>query len=58
VIHEPWLIFPVTSFHIDLDWAAVYGPEWRSLNDTPPWSTIFAAGSVIELYRQTSVHAG
>ncbi len=54
VIHEPWQIFPVTSFHIDLDWGAVYGPEWRWLNDTPPWSTIFAAGSAIELYRQTS----
>jgi uncharacterized protein YqjF (DUF2071 family) len=55
VIHEPWQIFPVTSFHIDLDWAAVYGPEWRWLNGTPPWSTIFAAGSPIELYQQTSV---
>jgi uncharacterized protein len=55
VIHEPWQIFPVTSFHIDLDWAAVYGPEWRWLNDTLPWSTIFAAGSAIELHRQTSV---
>jgi uncharacterized protein YqjF (DUF2071 family) len=58
VIHEPWQIFPVTSFHIDLDWATVYGPEWSWLNDTPPWSTIFAAGSTIELYRQNSVENG
>jgi uncharacterized protein YqjF (DUF2071 family) len=55
VMHEPWQIFPVTSFHIDLDWAAVYGHEWRWLNDATPLSTIFAAGSAIELYRQTSV---
>jgi uncharacterized protein YqjF (DUF2071 family) len=58
VIHEPWQVFPVTSFHINLDWARVYGPEWSWLNETQPWSTIFAAGSAIELYRQASVPTG
>jgi uncharacterized protein len=42
-------VFPVQSFHIDLDWASVYGPEWNMLVKATPISTVFADGSAIAL---------
>ena len=50
VTHPPWQIFAVQSYHIDLDWASVYGPEWKFLSKATPMSTIFAVGSPIAVY--------
>jgi len=49
VIHPTWSCYRVTSQFVDLDFAAVYGPQWCFLNDTPPVSTILAAGSEITI---------
>jgi uncharacterized protein len=49
VAHPIWEVFPVQSFHIDLDWASVYGPEWNMLVKATPISTVFADGSAIAL---------
>jgi len=50
VAHPPWEVFPVQSFHLDLDWRSVYGPEWELLNKATPMSTVFAEGSAIAVY--------
>lgn len=50
VAHPPWEVFPVQSYHVEMDWAGVYGPEWDFLNKTTPISTIFAAGSAVAVY--------
>jgi uncharacterized protein YqjF (DUF2071 family) len=50
VAHPVWEVFPVLSLHIDLDWAAVYGPEWDFLGKAAPYSTVFAVGSPVCVY--------
>jgi uncharacterized protein YqjF (DUF2071 family) len=50
VAHPAWEVFRVLSFHIDLDWAAVYGPEWGFLGKAAPCSTVFAVGSAVSVY--------
>jgi uncharacterized protein YqjF (DUF2071 family) len=50
VAHPMWEVFAVQSYHIDLDWACVYGPEWEGLGKATPMSTVFAAGSAIAVY--------
>jgi uncharacterized protein YqjF (DUF2071 family) len=52
VAHPAWEVFPVLSSHIDLDWGAVYGPEWESLSKATPYSTVFAVGSPVRVYPQ------
>jgi uncharacterized protein len=47
VEHAPWDIHPVRSYSLDLDWGAVYGPEWAFLDDTQPVSTVLAVGSPV-----------
>lgn len=50
VSHPLWEVFPVPSYHIDLDWASVYGSQWEILNKATPISTVFAVGSEITVY--------
>jgi uncharacterized protein YqjF (DUF2071 family) len=50
VAHPLWQVFPVESYGVDVDWGAVYGPEWKMLNTASPMSIIFAAGSEIAVY--------
>ena len=51
VRHPVWDVFPVRDFQIDVDWAALYGPEWAFLQDATPVSTVIAAGSDVAVYR-------
>lgn len=50
VRHPIWQVYPVRDFHIDVDWAALYGPEWAFLQDAAPASTILAAGSAVAVF--------
>jgi uncharacterized protein YqjF (DUF2071 family) len=50
VQHPIWEVFPVTDFTIDLDWAAIYGPEWGVMQGVRPESTVLAAGSAVAVY--------
>lgn len=50
VEHPLWEVWPVQSYHIELDWASVYGPEWGFLSKAAPMSTVFAAGSAVTVY--------
>ena len=57
VIHPVWAVYPVQSYHVDLDWSAVYGPEWSCLQDQPPCSVVLAAGSEVAVYPKGRVGA-
>lgn len=52
VEHPPWEVFPVQSYHVALDWASVYGPQWQLLSKATPMSTVFAVGSAVAVYPQ------
>ncbi len=50
VEHPTWDAYPVRSYSIDLDWAAVYGAEWGWLADAEPCSIALAAGSAVSVW--------
>ena len=50
VEHPVWDTYPVQKCEVDLDWAAVYGPEWGFLQKADPNSTILALGSKIAVF--------
>lgn len=50
VRHPTWAVHAVRKVDIDLDWAAVYGPEWSVLQGRAPASVVLAAGSPITVH--------
>jgi hypothetical protein len=50
VWHPVWAVYPVREAHLDLDWGAVYGPEWSVMQGATPASTVLAVGSAIAVY--------
>jgi uncharacterized protein len=50
VWHPVWPVYPIRETHIDLDWAALYGPEWSVMQGATAESTAFAVGSEIAVY--------
>ena len=50
VDHPVWDVYPVRSYSIDLDFAAVYGAKWGFLQQAVPISTILAVGSAIAVH--------
>lgn len=55
VAHPPWEVCPVADYRVDLDWESVYGPEWAFLQEAPPYSTVFALGSGVEVFPKGAV---
>ncbi len=49
VEHPPWRVYPTKSYQIDMDFAAVYGPQFAFLRDATPTSAFLAEGSPITL---------
>ena len=58
VRHPPWATHRVRSFHVDVDWAALYGPRWAVLRDAEPFSTIVAVGSEVSVHQKVVLGAG
>jgi uncharacterized protein len=50
VEHPHWDVYPVLDWSVDLDWAAVYGPQWAFLGQSSPYSTVFAVGSAVKVF--------
>ena len=50
VNHPEWAVYPVTACEIDIDWAALYGPEWATMAGREPDSVTFAVGSPVKVY--------
>jgi uncharacterized protein YqjF (DUF2071 family) len=55
VAHPVWEVYPVDEYNLDLDWAAVYGPEWGFLSAATLYSTVFAAGSAVQVYSKGGI---
>ena len=58
VEHPIWDVYPVQRFEVDLNWAAVYGPEWAFLQDATPYSVILAAGSRVAVHSSQPLEPG
>jgi uncharacterized protein YqjF (DUF2071 family) len=54
VRHPVWDVYPVQDYHIDVDWAALYGPEWAVPETSAPDSVMLAAGSEVAVYPRGS----
>jgi uncharacterized protein YqjF (DUF2071 family) len=54
VKHPEWEVFPVIDYGVDIDWALMYGPEWRFLQDREPDSIVFAVGSDVAVYPKST----
>jgi uncharacterized protein YqjF (DUF2071 family) len=55
VRHPQWEVFRMLEYHLDIDGAAVYGPEWGFLGKATPISTVFAVGSAVEVFPKDRV---
>jgi uncharacterized protein YqjF (DUF2071 family) len=51
VAHPVWEVYPVRNYRVELDWESVFGSEWKLLDGATPYSTVFAVGSAISVYR-------
>ena len=50
VEHPEWALRKVRTLDFDVDFAALYGPEWVVLNNKQPDSTYLAVGSAIAIF--------
>jgi uncharacterized protein len=50
VEHPVWDTYSVQDYSIDVDWGALYGPEWAFLTKATPESVLLAAGSAVAVY--------
>ncbi|MCC7435830.1 MAG: DUF2071 domain-containing protein [Methanoregulaceae archaeon] len=50
VDHPQWEHRAVGEWNIDVDFAAVYGPEWGFLAEQEPASVLYAVGSEVAVY--------
>lgn len=50
VEHPPWALRPVRTFDYDVDFGALYGPEWAVLNEARPTSVLLAVGSAVAVF--------
>jgi hypothetical protein len=50
VWHPHWKVYPVKYANIQLDWSALYGPQFHFLQNQNPDSVFFAEGSEIKVY--------
>ncbi len=55
VTHPEWDTYPVRSFDADVDWSALYGPEWGGMNGAAPDSVVLAAGSAVKVFPHGTV---
>ena len=49
VQHPRWQVYPIRSFAIQADFAALYGPAFASLNQQQPSSVLLAEGSAVSV---------
>jgi hypothetical protein len=47
VEHPRWQVYPIEAWHCDVDFGAVYGQVFASLNEARPLSVFLAEGSEV-----------
>ncbi len=50
VKHPRWAIYELRNWSLDMDYAALYGPQWSFLGEATPISALLAEGSAVEVY--------
>lgn len=50
VVHPRWQVFKVEWAEVKLDWAGLYGPQWRAIGEGRPTSTVLAEGSKVAVF--------
>ena len=50
VEHPPWALRQVRTLDFEVDYGALYGPEWAILNDRQPSSAYLAVGSAVSIF--------
>ena len=50
VLHAPWPLYAVVGFQCTVDFGALYGAAWASLNARPPDHVMFAVGSPVQIF--------
>jgi len=55
VAHPRWDIYPVREYHIDCDFARLYGSAFGELRERKPQSVFLAEGSAISVYSKRSI---
>ncbi|HEY4381309.1 MAG TPA: DUF2071 domain-containing protein [Acidobacteriaceae bacterium] len=55
VQHPRWQVYPIRDFTIEVDFAALYGPAFASLNGLPPASILLAEGSAVTVSTGTRI---
>ncbi|MCB0640675.1 MAG: DUF2071 domain-containing protein [Phaeodactylibacter sp.] len=58
VTHPTWQAYPVSSYQIEVDFAAVYGPEFGFLQEQDPVSVMLAEGSAITVEGKKTLRTG
>ncbi len=51
VAHPRWEVYPIKSYHIDVDFEANYGKSFSFLNERQPKSVMLAEGSAIRVMK-------
>jgi uncharacterized protein YqjF (DUF2071 family) len=49
VRHPSWMTYPIRRYRFDLDFAALYGPRFASLNGQQPDNILLAEGSAVSV---------
>ena len=50
VWHPTWRVYPVKEYTMNIDFAHLYGPQWKFLQVREPDSVVLAEGSQIKIY--------
>jgi uncharacterized protein YqjF (DUF2071 family) len=58
VRHPRWLTYPIRSSSIEVDFGALYGPQFASLNARQPDSVLLAEGSAVSVLTGTRLISG
>jgi uncharacterized protein YqjF (DUF2071 family) len=52
LLHPSWKLYPVRNHHIDVDFGALYGREFSSLNNQEPSTVMLAEGSEVQIFQE------
>ncbi len=55
VAHPRWQVYPITSWHCNVDFGMAYGPAFAFLAETEPLSVFLAEGSEVEVLGRTVI---
>ena len=55
VEHPYWKIYPIIDTKVEINWEALYGPQFSFLNQQKPHSVVFAEGSKIRVFKADAV---